>query len=316
MKRNSERIFDYLKAPFRERDICWKVQSSGVTNGTPWVIVNCYVEARAIQNRFDEVFGWENWKQTYREIDGGFICTLSVKIDGHWVSKEDGAGRTDYESLKGGISGAFKRAAASGYGVGRYLYYLEDNFANVSFEEKPGWNKIKAKKDEKTGKEKTPDIYWYPPALPKWALPTGYKEEEFIEEVIPPVEKKKPQETPAPGPINKEVKAEGPPEKPQEGTKEVEKAAPPVEGSVEDLGNLVIHKGKYKGKTVAEVIALDEEAGKIAAGTDYFHYLEGCNKKGNYLDYVPYVEAYNEIMGKKKPKQDQGIIEGFQGVLS
>lgn len=39
-----------------------------------------------------------------------------------WITKEDGAAITEFESVKGGISSAFKRVASSGFGIGRYLY--------------------------------------------------------------------------------------------------------------------------------------------------------------------------------------------------
>ena len=44
------------------------------------------------------------------------------------IDREDGAQITEYESVKGGISSAFKRAAASGWGVGRYLYDLRNQW--------------------------------------------------------------------------------------------------------------------------------------------------------------------------------------------
>ena len=90
-----------------------------------------YIQARAIQNRLDDVVGFHNWQVSYREISGGFICSLSLCIDGVWITKEDGAGMTDFESIKGGISNAFKRVAASGFGIGRYLYEFKKNWYPV-----------------------------------------------------------------------------------------------------------------------------------------------------------------------------------------
>ncbi len=51
------------------------------------------------------------------------ICYLSIRCDGEWVTKSDGAGDTNIEAEKGGISDALKRAAQK-FGIGRYLYYL------------------------------------------------------------------------------------------------------------------------------------------------------------------------------------------------
>lgn len=43
------------------------------------------------------------------------------------MDKEDGVGNTDYESIKGGISSAFKRVASI-WGIGRYLYDAENSW--------------------------------------------------------------------------------------------------------------------------------------------------------------------------------------------
>ena len=67
-------------------------------------------------------------EMSYREVTGGFICTLSIFINGKWISKEDGSNMTEFESIKGGISSAFKRVASSGFGIGRYLYKARNNW--------------------------------------------------------------------------------------------------------------------------------------------------------------------------------------------
>jgi hypothetical protein len=80
-----------------------------------------YVDARQVQNRLDEVVGTENWQTHFSEVCGNYCCTLSLKIDGEWIAKSDGAGETSIEGDKGGFSDAFKRAAVS-FGIARYLY--------------------------------------------------------------------------------------------------------------------------------------------------------------------------------------------------
>lgn len=113
-------ILEKLKDKFADEDLEFRV---GATNKDKTMgLALAYVQARAIQTRLDEVLGTDKWKMAYREITGGFICTLSIFINGEWISKEDGANTTDFESIKGGISNAFKRVAASGFGIGRYLY--------------------------------------------------------------------------------------------------------------------------------------------------------------------------------------------------
>jgi hypothetical protein len=82
-----------------------------------------YIDARDVMMRLDEVVGPLNWQDSYEEVMGRIICTLRVRFGDEWISKADGAGDTKIEGDKGGISGAFKRAACR-WGIGRYLYYF------------------------------------------------------------------------------------------------------------------------------------------------------------------------------------------------
>jgi len=136
-----------LKKPFEDSELEWKPQSVGVKNDKPWAMILCYVQARAIQNRLDEVFGPMNWKDEYRFEQNGVICRLSVYCSEkkEWIAKENGSPETDIESFKGGISGAFKRVASSGYGIGRYLYELDITFADCSMTKQKGYKQAKTK---------------------------------------------------------------------------------------------------------------------------------------------------------------------------
>lgn len=126
MNKPLEQIIKELKAPFQVDRIEFKV---GATNQEKTMgLALAYVEARAIQERLDEVIGFTNWKTSYNEVQGGFVCSLSLRIGGEWIEKEDGAQTTEYESVKGGISSAFKRVASSGWGIGRYLYEVESQW--------------------------------------------------------------------------------------------------------------------------------------------------------------------------------------------
>jgi len=110
--------YEILRKPIQPNEIEWRVQSAkgGKTTIVP------YIQSRAVMNRFDDAFGPEGWQDTYREWKGkGVMCTLSVKTDDGWISKEDGADDTAIESTKGGISDALKRAAVK-WGMGRDLY--------------------------------------------------------------------------------------------------------------------------------------------------------------------------------------------------
>ncbi len=156
-----------LKAPFPAKDIEWRVQRSGITDkGNPWAFVLAYVTNRAIQNRLDEVFGIENWQNAFRDSGKVVECGIGVKFNGEWVWKWDAAEETQVEAVKGGRSAAMKRAAVH-WGVGRYLYDLEANFAECSLEERKEWHKVSIK--NKSGV--FVNFWWNPPDLPAWALP-------------------------------------------------------------------------------------------------------------------------------------------------
>lgn len=161
-----------LKLPFEEEEIEWRI-SRAEDKGKD-IVATClaYVSARAIMDRLDKVCGANNWKVEYRfipasvDIEAGVICQLSIKIGEQWVMKEDGAEQTAFEPFKGGISSALKRAG-SVWGIGRYLYYLDEAYA------------VRVDRDTKgakTGKTKQGTWFnWIPPNLPAWALPDPTK---------------------------------------------------------------------------------------------------------------------------------------------
>ena len=47
-----------LQAPFPLADVQWRIQRSGTTGrGNPYALVLAYIDARAVQERLDLVFG-------------------------------------------------------------------------------------------------------------------------------------------------------------------------------------------------------------------------------------------------------------------
>jgi hypothetical protein len=158
-------IVQRLKEPFPAEDIEWRIQRSGKKEGKIWAMVLAYVTARAIQERLDEACGVFGWKNEYKEgPNGGVLCGISIAdSEGRWTTKWDGAENTNIEAVKGGLSGAFKRAGAV-WGIGRYLYNLEATFAVIS-------DSGRYSSQVKDG----PWFKWNPPALPSWALPEGSK---------------------------------------------------------------------------------------------------------------------------------------------
>lgn len=158
-----------LDIPFAPDDIEWRIQSSGKkADGKFWARVLAYVTNRAIMERLDQIVGRENWRNEFAPGPlGGVVCGLSIRIHDEWVTKWDGADNTDIESVKGGLSNAMKRAAVQ-WGIGRYLYQLEEGFAATSTEKQSGpqWHYAKTKDGV---------FYWRPPQLPESALPSGYQ---------------------------------------------------------------------------------------------------------------------------------------------
>jgi hypothetical protein len=149
-----------MKEPFSAEHIEWRIQTSGEKNGRIWAKCLAYVTNRAIMDRLDEVAGPAQWRNEYAPAPcGGVMCGISILVDGHWITKWDGAENTDIEGVKGGLSGAMKRAAVQ-WGIGRYLYDLDEGFADIV--------------DGGTFSAKTKDGKWFkwnPPPLPRWALP-------------------------------------------------------------------------------------------------------------------------------------------------
>lgn len=123
----TKEVVQKLSEPFNPAEIEWR--AGATTRDKSKALALAYITARAVMNRLDEVVGPENWSDSYVQIEGtgkrGFICTLAIRTNGEWVSKSDGADESDIESIKGGLSDAFKRAANK-WGVGRYLYDLPD----------------------------------------------------------------------------------------------------------------------------------------------------------------------------------------------
>lgn len=150
-----QEIMKRLRAPFAPEEIEWRVGAT--TKDKTKGMALAFVTNRAIQNRLDEVFGCFGWKNEYREWRGNSqLCGISVKYEGEWITKWDGASDTEFEATKGGLSDAMKRAAYQ-WGIGRYLYNLD-----------AVWVPIKL-----AGKSYVID--GPPPTLPAWALPEGYK---------------------------------------------------------------------------------------------------------------------------------------------
>ena len=90
---------DKLTAPIEANEIEWRVQQQ-TKDGKKLIIVP-YITNRCVMHRFDEAFGPLSWRSEFREIQGGFICRLTVDVDGKTVYREDGASKTAIEPETG-----------------------------------------------------------------------------------------------------------------------------------------------------------------------------------------------------------------------
>lgn len=151
-----------LQKPFPAEDIEWRVGSTSADKSKG--IALAYLTNRAIMSRLDELFGPFGWRNEFREWKGtSQLCGISIKHEGEWITKWDGADDSQTEAVKGGLSDAMKRAGYQ-WGIGRYLYNLD-----------PIWMPLKAQ-----GKSYA---LMGQPQLPKWALPEGY-EQKFKEPMV------------------------------------------------------------------------------------------------------------------------------------
>lgn len=117
-----------LAAPFDPEIISWRVGST--TGDKSKGMALGYIDARDVMERLDTVIGAANWQDRYEFHGKRTVCYLSIRVDGEWITKADGAGDSDVESEKGAISDALKRAAVK-WGIGRYLYDLNSPWVEI-----------------------------------------------------------------------------------------------------------------------------------------------------------------------------------------
>lgn len=147
---NSKSLSLALTAPFPTDAVHWKPLSVKGNRA----LAAAYLDARAVMQRLDSVFGVGGWKDRYQLVNGGsVVCTLSVKVDGEWIEKTDVGSPSeqpdDGDKLKAAFSDALKRAAVK-LGIGRYLYRLPQQWLDYD-PQRRSFVKL--------------------PQLPAWALP-------------------------------------------------------------------------------------------------------------------------------------------------
>ena len=148
-------VEEELKRPFSPKEIKFRAGATNKENTRALALA--YIDARAVEDRLDEVFGPTNWWDDYVAApDGGVKCYLTVVYpDGTVITKTGLAPNTDIEAVKGGESDALKRAGVK-FGIARYLYNLPSEWVAA----------------EKRGRSV---VLLETPTLPQWALPGGYQ---------------------------------------------------------------------------------------------------------------------------------------------
>ena len=148
---------------FEEKDISWKVLQNSWSEGKAYALMTPFVNASAIQERLDEVLGWENWKTEYEVKESGnykyVVCILSCRTkDGEWISKQNVCEITEKKEnnnapdnpIKSAYSGAFKRVALE-FGIGRYLKNIKKYSPQCSESFPKGENAVRCY-DKQSGK--------------------------------------------------------------------------------------------------------------------------------------------------------------------
>ncbi len=165
-----------LKEPFATDDVEFRI--SHVHKNNTRATVLAYITSRAVMDRLDAILGVDGWHDAYEVIDGGVICTLTLKIGDTWVTKQDTAPFTNIEALKGGFSDSLKRAAVK-FGIGRYLYQLPNY--QVDLQKDVPYNVPREKVHFHYSRDASG--YWVEPKLPSWAVKVAQTEQRPEKEV-------------------------------------------------------------------------------------------------------------------------------------
>lgn len=181
-----QNIAEALRAPFPLNEIEWRPAQGGLgqtRDGRPWLKILAYLNARAVMDRLDQVFGVGGWSHELRPVEiskqgksgvvitSGMICRIMImSMDKPMCIHEDVSDLTDIEDLKGGASGALKRTAVH-LGIGRYLYDLGDTYADI-YDRGSRWHRGDEAKGIKSFRWDPPGTEWFAKNAP-WMIPAA-----------------------------------------------------------------------------------------------------------------------------------------------
>ncbi|KWU17771.1 Rad52/Rad22 family DNA repair protein [Burkholderia cenocepacia] len=143
---DTKQKLEQLTAVFPASTIKWKVQDKKVEGNVTFGLAVPYLDARDYQNRLDTVLTPAGWANEMKPSSVGVVSAISILLDGHWVSKSDGAQFDGYSdgkgprakelAIKGAFSDAFKRAGVM-WGIGRYLYEFKAEWVELNEKDEP-----------------------------------------------------------------------------------------------------------------------------------------------------------------------------------
>ena len=198
----------------------------------------CYIDARTVMDRLDEVFGADGWKDEYQPAHGGGLnCRLHVRwADGEWTFHEGfGApgGGDGIDSDKSSESDSLKRAAVK-YGIGRYLYRIPTQWIDCELKANGKFKRFKRE-----------------PELPKWAIPQSGGDG------LPPYQEEVDNDPDGSAPVEH---GSGP-NRQTGGQGTGEPSEPPEPAKAADPTQFKLKFGMHKGKTIAEIGSDPKDAG-------------------------------------------------------
>ena len=116
-----------LAAPFDPEVVEFRIDGRPREYQGKWIArVVAYVDARAVQDRLDQVVGPDTWSFSVQMVTGATFAAIGTLTIGG-ISKSDAG---EDETVKGAVSDALKRSAVQ-WQIGRYLYRLGAMFAEV-----------------------------------------------------------------------------------------------------------------------------------------------------------------------------------------
>ena len=121
-----------LKAPFPADKVQWRVGNMNKDRSEGSLLA--YIDWPTAKSRLDELskVGVTYKVEFPRDNEQGVFCAITLVLpDGTEIPRWNGAGWTDTEPFKGGVSGALKRAASM-FGVGTYLYEIASPWVKLS----------------------------------------------------------------------------------------------------------------------------------------------------------------------------------------